>query len=292
MLLLVGATDGALSLLGVGDPVLLKEDRESGYVLEPNQNHYRFLVHTRINSHSMRSDEFSPKKLSRTYRIMFVGDSITYGTTRVDQNNIFTEILHRELPSLAHRPVEVLNASANGWGIPNELGYLKSRGTFNSDTVVLVLNDGDLSQPRAEPVAGTSLYFSKPACAICELASHYRQPNKPDQGTTDQNDRAQVARNLQNLDALKTVVQASHSTLLIMFVPFRKNTPNPSAKVLQPELAEWAEINRVPLVDATPMIGSLTVREASLDGGTHLSPKGNIAVAEAFESFAKRGLPE
>lgn len=293
LLLLIGAMDGALSLVGLGDPVLLQEDRDSGYVLKPNQNHYRFLVRTRINSHSMRSDQFSGQKQIGTYRIMFVGDSITYGTTRVDQSHIFTEILHRELPSIVHMPVEVLNASANAWGIPNEYGYVRSRGTFGSDAVVLVLNDGDFSQTKSTITdVGTQLYFTKPACALCELAGHYTQSHKQDKGTTNERDLAQEASNLRDLNALQELVHANHAAFLIMFVPFRKNVPNSSARVIQPELLTWAESNKVPVIDSTQKLGSLTISQASIDGGTHLSPTGNISVARAFESFAEHGLAE
>ena len=50
----------------------------------------------------MRSDDFHIAKPIGTDRLMFVGDSLAYGTTRIDQEKIFTEILHPELPALVH----------------------------------------------------------------------------------------------------------------------------------------------------------------------------------------------
>jgi hypothetical protein len=288
LVLLLGTLNGALSLVGLGDPVLIQPDDQCGYVLRPNQDHYRFFVHTRINSHSMRSSEFPARKGSRVYRIMFVGDSITYGTTRVDQNNIFTEIVHREMPSQFHEHIEVLNASANAWGIANELGYIRSRGVFNSDVVVLVLNDGDLDQRKSTVNdVGTQLFLARPTCALCEVARHYGESQRPDRGTTDDNDGSQREANLRDLQAFHDFVQTNHSKMVILFVPFRKNLPNATTRVLQPELVGWARTEAVPVVDTTPGLASLTISAASIDGGTHLSAAGNMAVATAFESFMK-----
>jgi hypothetical protein len=289
--LLISVLNGTLSLFGLGDPVLIQPDGECGYVLQPNQNHHRFFVHTRINSRSMRSSDFSVRKPNGVYRIMFVGDSITYGTTRVDQNNIFTEVVHRDMPAICRVQIEVLNASANAWGIANELGYIRSRGIFNSDLVVLVLNDGDLSQAKSTVNdVGTQLYLARPACALCELIQRYTQHHKEDKGTTEGNDLNQQEANLEDLTAFHSLVQAKHSKMVILFVPFRKNLSNPAVGVIQRELTGWAQREAVPVVDTTSSLASLTISQASIDGGTHLSAVGNVAVARTFESFAEVGL--
>jgi hypothetical protein len=285
---LLGVINGALSLFGLGDPVLIQPDDQCGYVLRPNQAHYRFFVHTRINSHSMRSSEFPARKGDHVYRIMFVGDSITYGTTRVDQNDIFTELVHHEMPSQRHEQIEVLNASANAWGIANELGYIRSRGIFNSDVVVLVLNDGDLSQRKSTVTdVGTQMFLARPACALCEVARHYAESQRADRGTTDNSNRSQREANLKDLKTFHDFVHANHSKMLILFVPFRKNLPVSTTSVIQPELVGWAQSESVPVIDTTASLASLPISKASIDDGTHLSAAGNIAVASAFVSFMK-----
>jgi len=97
----------------------------------------------------MRSDEVSPVPTPGVVRVLFVGDSLTYGTTHVDQRKIFTQIVGRGLPSIVHHSVEVLNASANGWAPDNEWSWVRTRGIFHSNFVLLVLNDGDVTQPWA-----------------------------------------------------------------------------------------------------------------------------------------------
>lgn len=272
-------------MFGVGDPVLLQADRQCAYVMQPNQNHFRLLKHTRINSKSMRSEEFSLRKAPEVYRLMFVGDSITFGTTQIDQPEIFTEILRRELPSTVHRHIEVLNASANAWAIENELAYVESRGIFQSDRVVLVLNNGDLSQPVSTTAdVGTALYFSKPACALCELADRYMHHEKRDRGTAEGTNEAQELRNLKKLDEFRKLVLSSGADMVILFVPFPRDIPR-SPNVLQPALGDWAQSHNVELIDATPFLSPLPIKAASVDG-LHLSAKGNRAVATAFEQSA------
>lgn len=146
---LVGFIEGVLRfVLGVGNPVLIAPDPYCEYILKPDQHIFRFFAHIDTNHLGMRSDEVPAKRSPDTLRLMLVGDSIVYGTSRVDQHQIFSEILHHDLPSIVHEPVEVLNTSAGGWAIENELSYIRSRGIFKSDMVLLVLNNGDLTQPR------------------------------------------------------------------------------------------------------------------------------------------------
>lgn len=283
--------EGVLRVVGIGDPVLLRADPCCGYLLRPNQDHFRFFVHTRVNSHSMRCDEFSEKKAPRVYRVMFLGDSMTYGTTRVNQSDIFTEVLHRELPSILHRPVEVLNASANAWAIGNELGYLESHGLFSADSVVLVLNNGDLTQPTSEVSdVGSTLHFEKPACALCELLGRYRKRAKRDSGSNELDDPSQARKNLKLLDELRDFVLARGSRMLILFVPFPHDLKRANLVLLQPALSGWARDHDVKIIDATASLAPLSIRQASVDGGTHLSVEGNRAVANCFERAAPAAL--
>ncbi len=146
--------------VGLGRSVLYVEDSSAGYVLAPNQSVWRFNAHISTNSFGMRSDPISASKPPGTHRILFVGDSVTFGTTHVDQSEIFTVRIKNWF---AHRqPTEILNASAGGWAPANELGYLKSRGIFGSDLVVLTLNTNDLAQPMAVWKTAPAISHQKP----------------------------------------------------------------------------------------------------------------------------------
>jgi hypothetical protein len=279
-------------VLGLGNPVLIAPDAACNYVLKPNQNIYRFFAHTRVNRDSMRSDEFAPIQPRGTLRLMFVGDSLTYGTSRVDQRQLFTEILHRGLPSIVHRPVEVLNASAGGWAPSNELSYLRSRGIFNADIVLWVVNDGDLEQPRNTiSGVGDDLLQRRPALALGELWSRYIKlrlmdmTSRQDAGdSVVPNAAATIQQNLEVFDEGSAFVQAHGARLVMIFLPFRKDVPQISADS-QAILRGWTAKNHVPMLDLTYAEQPYTADEITLDHGFHFNAKGNAIVANAIEKL-------
>ena len=88
--LLVGAEIGLRWVLGLGYPLLLRPDPMYGYMPAPNQDLHRFFSHIHINAYGMRSEDIEANKPPGTRRILFVGDSVLFGTTLVDQQRIFT----------------------------------------------------------------------------------------------------------------------------------------------------------------------------------------------------------
>ena len=276
---------------GLGNPILIEPDAACSYILKPDQDVKRFFVHTRINHYGMRSDEPSQKRQPGSLRLMFVGDSVTYAGTRVDQQQIFTELLHRELPAQLHRPVEVLNASAGAWAPDNELAYLRSRGAFQSDIVLLVLNDGDLAQPRSSLAdVGEDPPHQRPLTAIGELFTRFIRPHilqltqKADAGDQlSANADAQIRANLANLDAIHALVTSQGARLVLIFVPFRRDIPSPAATQVA-ILKSWTGTNHIPMLDATSAEAPYTSAQITLDNGIHLNAHGHRLIAQAIEN--------
>ena len=274
--------------LGLGNPVLITPDAACNYTLKPNQHVYRFFSHTDTNRFGMRSEDVG-SHAPGALRLLFVGDSIPYGTSQVDQSHIFTELLHRELPSIVHQPVEVLNASAGAWAIDNELSYIRSRGLFDADIVLLVLNSGDLAQPRSTIAdVGDGLPVARPATAIGELWLRYIRPRlfhlhrHIDAGdSANQNADDVVKSNLEKLDAFRGLVDAAHTRFAIIYIPFRHEVPTVSAKPTA-ILSAWAADRHVPLLELTAAELPYSEREITLDGA-HFNIKGNQVVADAIE---------
>jgi hypothetical protein len=128
----------------------------------------------------MRADDFPPLKSSANeFRVIVVGDSIVYAGVRIDQKEIDTEILKRDLQHDLVRPVIVGNASAKSWGPPNELAYLKRFGTLDADVVILELSSHDYADaPTFVPVVGISADYpsKKPPLALADLFETYLLP--------------------------------------------------------------------------------------------------------------------
>jgi hypothetical protein len=166
--------------LGLGNPPLYQADSKMEYLLQPSKTYYRFHHRFSVNRYSMRADDFPPQKSSpNELRVLVVGDSIVYGGVLIDQSQIDTEILKRNLQKATGRPVVVGNASAKGWGPPNELAYLQRFGTLDADVVVLELSSHDYADaPTFVPVVGVSVDFpdKKPPLALIDLLATYIFP--------------------------------------------------------------------------------------------------------------------
>ena len=290
-ILFVGAAEGVLRFgLGLGNPVLLASDSDCNYIIRPNQKLFRFFQHTSINSYGMRSDEVAAQRIPHSLRLMFIGDSITYGTSRVGQSKIFTEILHHELPGILHEPVEVLNASANGWAPDNELSYASSRGIFQSDMVFLVLNSGDLSQPRANlDDAGDASPLRPEATAIGELFDRGIKPRlfstkiRKDAGDSANLQADDIVRsNLADLERFRMLVASQNARFVVIYIPIQLEIATASPH-FERILRDWAGLHKVPLMDLTSAITPYSIREISVDGGTHFNAKGHRVLADAME---------
>jgi hypothetical protein len=286
---LVAGTEAALRFgLGLGDPVLIAPDPACSYITRPDQNIHRFFVHTYINHYGMRSDEVAPVPPPGVVRVLFVGDSLTYGTTHVDQRNIFTQIVGRGLPSIVHHPVEILNASANGWAPDNEWSWVRTRGIFHSNFVLLVLNDGDLTQPRATIAqAGDALPQRRPVTAIGELGTRFILPRilhiapRSDPGDVILPDEAVQRANLEDLDRFHALVATQGAQMALVFLPFRNDVSTlstPADKVLH----GWSAANGVPLIDLTTAIAPHPVAEIALSDHTHFNAAGNAIIGQAI----------
>jgi hypothetical protein len=287
--LLAVATEAALRLLlGLGNPVLIASDAACSYVTKPNQNVFRFFVHTRINRNGMRSDEVAPARSPGVLRVLFVGDSITYGTTHVDQSKIFTQLVHTGLPAVVHQPVEVLNASANAWAVDNEWSWVRTRGIFQSNFVLLVLNDGDLTQPRATiDQVDDALPQKRPATAIGELYTRFLAPRifhiagRSDAGDTIVPGDMTMRANLDDLTRFRALVQSQQGRMVLVFVPFRIDIPNASAKA-DNVLRSWAGQNQVPFLDLTSALSPYSVGQICIYDHLHLNALGNQVVSQAI----------
>jgi hypothetical protein len=310
---LIALGEVVLQIFGFGHPALVVLNDASQYELMPNQ-HIRRLwplsdsvaAHVNTNQYGMRSLPVSPVKPANTLRIYFLGDSITYGTTQVDQSQIFTDLARRELPAIVHQPVEVLDGAISGWAISNELGYLKEHGPLQADRLVLVLNDGDPAQPLSPQPHGYGIPSTEfnPKWGYEELWFRVVRPqlqgifrkhgihllrdgNLQDPGVTVGDDAAVRKQNLQYLGQMRDYLQQNHVALSILFIPFPGIVSDPvqreNARVGKSAVAAWAAQNQVPFLYLGPWIMTSNPSAILLRDHAHFNVKGNREVADAIE---------
>lgn len=139
-LLLCGGVEGALRWYGLGDPPLYVLDKDIEYYAK-HGSYRRYGNYVHINSFGMRSAEVRQK--TDQVRILLLGDSIVFGTYRVNQDELISSFLEPELSRLLKRDVEVLNVASSSWGPLNQEAYLERFGIFQSDCVVWILSSHD-----------------------------------------------------------------------------------------------------------------------------------------------------
>lgn len=154
---------------GFCDALLYQSSDKYEYIAQPNQNRYRFGAHIQTNSHSQRSEEPDTTKM----KILGLGDSVLFGGTWMDQDSLATTLFNQE------SGMQMLNISAGSWGPDNCAAYLKEKGTFDAQAMVLVCSSHDAYDIMSLfPVVGNfPTYPDKQyPLAIWELIDRYLIP--------------------------------------------------------------------------------------------------------------------
>jgi lysophospholipase L1-like esterase len=157
VVLVIGGGELVLRAIGLGDPVLYDNRLAYGYRPLPGQTRQRFggaRIH--VNALGVRGPEVAATRPPGTTRLLFLGDSVTWGGTYVDDDALFAAVAARRLAE-GGRSVEWLDAGVNGWGPENILGFVtESRGLDSSIWIVVGLED-DLRREKTH--AGEVPYF-------------------------------------------------------------------------------------------------------------------------------------
>ena len=89
LLLCLFLGEWVLRSYGLGDPIIYYKDAAYGYALEPSQRSVRLRNSVvTINESGLRSQD--NWQLAKGKRILFIGDSVTYGGSYVDDSEIFS----------------------------------------------------------------------------------------------------------------------------------------------------------------------------------------------------------
>ena len=213
--------------MGLGNPLLYKSDSLVGYRLRPNQSNKRFqnaIVTT--DSEGFRIDP-SKKYDSSSEVLVFVGDSVTYGGSYIDDSELFSSII------CANRSESIcLNSGINAWGTYNMGRFISNFPLYSKripSKFILVILPGDdernLKDIRSLP------FWTKPPKnpkAINEIINYlfwkHLLPSLRSQKTLDQIDLSK--KNIikyktiqQSWDDLNNYLKSSISKVNIVITP-------------------------------------------------------------------------
>lgn len=285
----VAAGELALRAIGLGDPVLYDNRLAYGYRPLPSQTRRRLggaRVH--VNALGVRGPEAAPTRPADTTRLLFLGDSVTWGGTYVDDDALFAAVAARRLAA-GGRAVEWLDAGVNGWGPANILGFVGETRGFDSSAWIVVGLEDDLRREKTH--AGEVPYFHvAPATAWEELLvagayrllAAYKRPKPPA-------DLAALAtENLARYAAIAEAGRAQGAAVLLVWHP----TTDALASGADPNRARFLELagaRGATALDLGPAYRAAGGRVYS--DGMHLDAAGHRVAGDAIGDALRALLP-
>ena len=133
----------ALRYVGLGAPIVYEIDYAYRYSLAPDQHVKRRRSATvSVNASGLRALE--PWQGVVGHKVLFVGDSVTYGGSYIDDSEIFSEVFCAQKKLLSDQPIVCGNAGINSYGILNMSMRLRHDARIqDADTIVIVILPGD-----------------------------------------------------------------------------------------------------------------------------------------------------
>jgi len=115
LIIVISLIEYSLRIYGLGYPIIYESSLLWGYNPSPNQKSKRLKnAIVTINSEGLRTG----KKFSNPKKIIFYGDSVTYGGSYIDDDDIFSEITCKKLNEIKEL-YSCGNAGVNAYGIKN-----------------------------------------------------------------------------------------------------------------------------------------------------------------------------
>ena len=279
--------EAVLRLVGLGHPILYDNRVAYGYRPLPDQSARRLWgARVHIDALGVRGPDVGATRPPGVLRVLFLGDSVTYGGSYVDDDDIFPAVAARALTERLHgrfTAVASLDAGVNAWGPQNILGLLDAfPAAFDSTIWVVTLLDDDFGREKTR--IGEVPYFNRaPRSAWEELLvfgayrvlSAYKDPKPPE-------DRARIAA--QNLDACRTIAARAHAAnaiLLLVWHPVAPALAGAPEQYRQP-IFDLASMSNVPSLDLTAAYRSAPAGTRLYSDGMHLAPAGHVAAGHAI----------
>lgn len=188
--------------------------------------------------------------------------------------------------------MEVLNASANSWGLRNELAYLQRFGNFQAQVIVLLINTDDLfaPAPTSLPVGRDRNYPDhKPPLAIIEFLQRYliKQKPIPELEAVQKEPGDRVGINLETIAKIQNFAQENNSKFILAMTPLFREIGEPGPRdyeiVGRKRLSDFTKEQPINYIDFLPQFNSIDNPESLYHDSIHLNLKGNHFVSEVIE---------
>jgi len=149
-------------LIGLGDPVIFDTNPLYGFRPLPNKEYHRFSgAKIKINNLGLRAEHNWGD--NRNNKILFLGDSVTYGGSYIDNKELFSYLAVKDFKGF-----ESGNIGVPGWGIGNVYGLVIESHFVPAKYYVSTFIEEDFSRGKTL-MPGHPFFNKKPSLAILEL---------------------------------------------------------------------------------------------------------------------------
>ena len=208
---------------GLGKPILYSSSKQYGYYIKPNQKVVRRGKNILINDLGMRSKNFPIDKLDK-FRILFFGDSVTYGGSLVNNEDLFTEKVCNKL-NKNNKKFECGNYGTNGYSLFSMIRRIKYSKLDDVDLIVLTMINNNF--PRTFHNVLSQPFWSKridnflPALTevLFIYIDKYRNKFKYDLGSEEINSAIDINYYEDLIENLDQTLQKKNIKFLIFYSP-------------------------------------------------------------------------
>lgn len=310
-------------LLGASSKTwIFMKDDELGWRLRPKSSDQWGGVPVRINAKGLRGPEVPYERSGQTYRILYLGDSITFGFGIEKDEETYPYRVEAHLESDGGIEVETINAGVGGYSPWQELIYLKREGVrYSPDLVVLGFYLNDVTEKFSLPQFGGKggsyqlnhayssaadrwLAWSGGWAALKRVSAHFTLGPNLQRGARElqalhverlltEPDEPFIRRaweiTLGNMEKIVSVCREKDLDLLLIVFPDTIQVEAPDlGEEPQEILAKFAEVHSLPCLDLLPALRREVNNGTSLD---ELYRDSNHPTAAGADWVAREAAP-
>ncbi len=157
---------------GLGNPPLYELSPLYGYRLKANQaikpwGGMGFLYAAGVTTNNLGLRAASEWDLNQAGKILFLGDSVTYGGQYIADAQLFSSVAESRLHEW-----QVGNGGNNAWGVENIVGFMMDYGFSHAEVVVTCVIEGDFYRGITR-ASSMPLWTERPRFALQDLLMHF-----------------------------------------------------------------------------------------------------------------------
>lgn len=285
---------------GLGNPLLYETNPLYGYRPLPNQvikpkGGMGFLYAARVTTNNLGLRATADWDANPAQKILFLGDSVTYGGQYVNDEQLFSSVAGSVLEGW-----QVGNGGVNAWGVENIVGLVMDYDFSPAEVVVICLIEGDFYRGTTR-VASLPVWTTRPDFALRDMFMHNlwrinelaRYGSSVDTVTPDAAQQEKIVnRAARHLKGLVSHLQNSGVRSYVFILPTQEQVvgDEPLDSEVQNALAKHQVQAVYLLPELRDLEPDVAKRRAWFHDSVHLEPPGHLAYGTLLSKRLKKQL--